>query len=272
MYSRLCTSALMIVVTMSTLQLSNVALSNAQVDNVVYAYSTYTQTQSLDNDCGIDKSSGINCANNGPIMQGDGLASSPVVTQSGSGHGVQEPPKQELEVRTVLGDEVTVPGGESGTSIASCDPDERVTGGGSQLSHQSGSIRHFALDNSYRVSLFAPGGPQTIQAEAECAKLVDGSGHGVQEPPKRDKTFDTEVVSNTVSGTPGGSSITAEVSCPADRQVTGGGHDINPPDTVNIRIIENEPLDNGWRATIQYLEAGNPIPEVTVFAECGKLV
>ena len=45
----------------------------------------------LFNECGLDGTSGINCANNGPLMQGDGLASSPIVTQFGGGRGQQGP-------------------------------------------------------------------------------------------------------------------------------------------------------------------------------------
>ena len=63
--------------------------------------------------------SGINCANSGPLMQGEGLASSPVVTQFSGGRGEQGPagpqgppgiqgeqgpagPKQELQLSTTF--------------------------------------------------------------------------------------------------------------------------------------------------------------------------
>ncbi|MGA7368452.1 MAG: hypothetical protein WBX01_04935, partial [Nitrososphaeraceae archaeon] len=59
-------------VAVSTFQLSTMVLSN--VDSVVYAYSSNSQAQSRANDCGIDETSGINCANNGPQNVGDGTA------------------------------------------------------------------------------------------------------------------------------------------------------------------------------------------------------
>ncbi len=79
-----------------------------------------SQAQSLVNNCGIGQSSGI-CANYGPMIQGDGSATTPVITQSGGQRGPPGPqgpagsqgpqgiqgeqgpagPTQELEVRTV---------------------------------------------------------------------------------------------------------------------------------------------------------------------------
>jgi hypothetical protein len=138
----------------------------------------FEQAASLVNDCSGDDGGGIICVNDNPQTQGEeNIVNTPVNSQIFN--PVKEGPKQELEVRTVLGDEVTVPREESGTSIASCDPDEKVTGGGSKVIPAVGSslnwrLEHFALGNSYRVSVFNPGMPLvTIQAEAECAKLVD---------------------------------------------------------------------------------------------------
>lgn len=129
----------------STLQV----LSN--VDSVVYAYSN-SQAQSLVNDCGIDESSGINCANNGPLMQGEGLASSPIVTQSGSGQGPPGPAK-ELQVRTVDGESVEAEPNELTAAVAGVPPDNPTTW----------ELNYFNLGPD----------PITLEAYAECAKLVD---------------------------------------------------------------------------------------------------
>ena len=86
-----CTSIFIIlVVAVSTSQISSVVLFNG---NVVYAYSN-NQAQSLTNECGIDGLTNLNCANNGPLMQGEGMASSPIVTQSaGRQQEPSEPPE-----------------------------------------------------------------------------------------------------------------------------------------------------------------------------------
>ena len=197
-----CTSVITIMlIAVSTSQLSSVILSDG---NVVYAYSN-NQAQSLDNDCGNDGSSGINCANNGPLMQGDGLASSPIITQSGGGGGQQGPPgpqgpkgdtgdtgpigpagpKQILQVRTVAGDVVQIPPGTSGEATAKCESGEVATGGG--LFHTSGANEinppeedqgnPTAKPTEWTVGYLNPSGPNqqsaAIRAFAECAKLVD---------------------------------------------------------------------------------------------------
>lgn len=138
----------------------------------------FDQAASLVNNCSGDNGGGVICINDNPQTQGEeNIINTPLNSQISN--PMKEGLKQELEVRTVVGDEVTVPGGESGTSIASCDPDEKVTGGGSKVKPAVGStlnwrLEHFVIDNSYRVSVFNPGMPQVIiQAEAECAKLVD---------------------------------------------------------------------------------------------------
>ena len=76
-------------VAVSTAQLSSIGLSNG---TVVYAYSN-SQAQSFVNECRIDGLTNLNCANNGPLMQGEGIASSPIVTQSaGRQQEPSEPP------------------------------------------------------------------------------------------------------------------------------------------------------------------------------------
>lgn len=87
--------SVLILLVASTAQVSSmIPLSGNSITspNTVYAKYSDSQAQSLVNECGEGEPSGINCANNGPLMQGEGLASSPVVTQSGSGQGQQGPP------------------------------------------------------------------------------------------------------------------------------------------------------------------------------------
>lgn len=89
---KLYTSVLAIVFTaVSTAQLSSMVALNGDITNNVYAKYSNNQAQSFVNECGLDGVTGINCANNGPLMQGDGLASSPVITQFGGGQRGTEP-------------------------------------------------------------------------------------------------------------------------------------------------------------------------------------
>ena len=70
-----------LLVAMSTAQLSSILLSNG---NVVYAYSN-SQAQSLNNDCEHG-----NCGNIGPQSQADGNAFAPIISLTG-GQGEQGP-------------------------------------------------------------------------------------------------------------------------------------------------------------------------------------
>jgi hypothetical protein len=58
--------------------ISGIPLISGVGSTTNYAHAKYSnsQAQSFVNECGLDESSGINCANNGPPMQGEGLASS----------------------------------------------------------------------------------------------------------------------------------------------------------------------------------------------------
>lgn len=76
-----------LLVAVSSAQLSSVVLSNG---TVVYAYSN-SQAQSLDNTCGNDGSSGINCANSGPQNIGDDTVTSLTPLQL-SNSGKEGPP------------------------------------------------------------------------------------------------------------------------------------------------------------------------------------
>lgn len=163
-------------------QLSTTVLSN--VDSVVYAYSTNSQAQSLNNEC----KHGV-CANNGPQTQADGtpIIAMPVITQSG-GQGEQGPPgpDKELQVTSRISEQVTVPPGEEGRATAHCETGETATGGGVVQTSDSveNKINPQIADaglpredpTSWVVAFINPGPePVFISAWAACAKLVDAS-------------------------------------------------------------------------------------------------
>jgi hypothetical protein len=127
-------SIIILIVGVSTTQLTSMVTLNGNPStfNDVYAKYSNDQAQSLANECGISDATGVNCGINSPLMQGDGLASSPIVTQSGGGQGEQGPPgpDKELQVRTVVSSEyVLVPPLASREISVECNPDEVVTGG-----------------------------------------------------------------------------------------------------------------------------------------------
>lgn len=79
-------ASVIIFLVVSTTQLSSMIVLNSNTilaPNTVFAKYSNNQAQSLVNECGVGDSSGPNCANNGPLTQGDGIASSPIVSQSG---------------------------------------------------------------------------------------------------------------------------------------------------------------------------------------------
>lgn len=186
-------------VAVSTIQLSSMIASNDNfVASIAYAKYSNSQTQSLVNECGIGDADSTTCANNGPLIQGDGTASSPVVTQSAGGEpgppgpqgpqgpkgeqGEQGPPgpDKELQVRQVEGQVFEVLQGTTRVATVFCGPDEFVTGGGYEVlglltdpihveeSAVSGPPDgwEFLATNSNQEDVF-------IQAKVECAKLVD---------------------------------------------------------------------------------------------------
>jgi hypothetical protein len=120
-----------ILVAVSTMQLSSMIVSNGNAASNVYAKYSNNQAQSLINECGIGESSGVNCAINGPQIQADGSATTPVISQTSGQRGPAGPSEseQKLQVRTVIGDStIALPGFT--TATASCAPDELATGGG----------------------------------------------------------------------------------------------------------------------------------------------
>jgi hypothetical protein len=87
-------------------------------------------------------------------------------------------------------------------------------------------------------------------------------------PEGPDKEFDTIIISKRSSLTPGTSIQVGEAICPDGTQVTGGGY--GEKDTgVSNDILEDRPIDNGWRLSIV---AQGDEEEFTVYAVCGKLI
>ncbi|CAN5585296.1 hypothetical protein BH23THE1_BH23THE1_19830 [soil metagenome] len=61
--------------------------------------------------------------------------------------------------------------------------------------------------------------------------------------------------------------MTAEVQCPEGTKVTGGGWKTDPPQNVEF---ESAPVNNGWKVSAKvHIDL---IPELTVYAQCGKLI
>jgi len=124
-------------------------------------------------------------------LKGDTGATGPAGPQGDTGpqgpqgvQGEQGPtgPDKELQVRTVLGDLVTVPPQARGHVNAQCASDEVVTGGGMEVQDEINVINPTIGDNGsppfnpnmWRAIYDNPGPqPVVVRAFAECAKLVD---------------------------------------------------------------------------------------------------
>ena len=194
-------------------------LSNS---NVVYAYSTnFEQAASQVINCSGDDESSQICVNNNQETQGKDNDNYAQTTTPPGPPGPQGPagpagatgatgatgpagpagatgatgatrpagPTQELQVRTVPGNLVTVPSGQVGSSRASCAADELATGGGTTISNpgsnqvnepdvdfgtRSGSLGPTDAPNQWHFGLFNPGpNSMDILSYAECAKLVN---------------------------------------------------------------------------------------------------
>jgi len=140
-------------------------------------------------------SHGSICGGMSPVIQADGSANSPINSpvynsgQQGSKgeQGEQGPPgpSQELQVRQVFGEPVTIPSGQGEAATASCDSDELATGGGFAVREESESNvinlpelsmagTPFDTPTIWNVGVENAGPEEiTIEAVAECAKLVD---------------------------------------------------------------------------------------------------
>lgn len=154
-------------------------------------HETTAASTSSENTCSL----GSICGAISPVIQADGSANSPINSQlSNSGQqgpkgeqGEQGPPgpTQELQVRQVMGDPVTIASGQEADATASCDADELVTGGGFAVREESesnvinlpelGTIgTPLNTPTTWNVVVDNPGPEEiTIEAVAECAKLVD---------------------------------------------------------------------------------------------------
>ena len=195
-FKRYTSIIIVVLVAVSTVQISSAVVFHDRIINNVYARYSNDQAQSLVNDCEHG-----NCGNNGPQSQADGNAFAPVISLSG-GQGEQGPPgqqgpkgdtgdtgppgpKQELQVRTVSSDFVTVQPNSEGFAHADCAADEVATGGGVIESPPlTNEINPFVEDLGGQVGIppksawvffYDNPGPEEvlIQAFAECAKLVD---------------------------------------------------------------------------------------------------
>ena len=202
--------------TIVSVLLSGIPLISSSAKNYANARYANTQTQANANEC----EGGTNCAVNSPHTQGDGVASTPLSLQiSNSGlqgppgppgpqglagpkgdtgaigpqgpagpqgsqgiQGQQGPPgpDKELEVRSVAGNSVNIPSGQTRTATASCDPDEVVTGGGIRAVDGINTVNPTHVfqgihgsPNTFELTYTNIGGGEaTIQVFAECAKLV----------------------------------------------------------------------------------------------------
>lgn len=193
--------------------LSGIPLISSSAMNYANARYANTQTQANAYEC----EGGTNCAVNSPQTQGDGVASTPLSLQiSNSGlqgppgpqglagpkgdtgaigpqgpagpqgsqgiRGQQGPPgpEKKLEVRSVAGNSVNIPSGQTRTATASCDPDEVVTGGGIRAVDGINTVNPTHVfqgihgsPNTFELTYTNIGGGEaTIQVFAECAKLV----------------------------------------------------------------------------------------------------
>lgn len=199
--------------TIDLVLLSGIPLISSSAMNYANARYANTQTQANANEC----EGGTNCAINSPQTQGDGVASTPLSLQI-SNSGLQGPPgpqglagpkgdtgaigpqgpagpqgsqgiqgqqglpgpEKELEVRSVAGNSVNIPSGQTRTATASCDPDEVVTGGGIRAVDGINTVNPTHLfqgihgsPNTFELTYTNIGGGEaTIQVFAECAKLV----------------------------------------------------------------------------------------------------
>jgi hypothetical protein len=119
-------------------------------------------------------------------LKGDTGASGPQGPPGPQGpqgiQGIQGPagPDKELQVRSVVGNSVTIPSGQTRTATASCDSDEVVTGGGIRVVDGINTVNPTHVfqgihgsPNTFELTYTNIGGGEaTIQVFAECAKLV----------------------------------------------------------------------------------------------------
>jgi hypothetical protein len=176
---------ILLVVAVSTAQLSSMVVSNDGVLNVYAKYSN-NQAQSLVNDCDVFSSGGApNCQNNAPQTTADGTAPISIQKSNPGQPGPQGPagpqgppgPDKILSTREVFN--TTESGGPGIISAeADCADDEEVTGGGYLVSPQNAVLDLIVNGNSrsnngWIVQIFSEVDNVDLTAFAECAKLVD---------------------------------------------------------------------------------------------------
>jgi hypothetical protein len=94
------------------------------------------------------------------------------------------------------------------------------------------------------------------------------------EPPTPNEDFATATVSNTVRVEPGFRTGTAEVSCPAGTEVTGGGYELRGasiPAGIDTNPWVDAPTNNGWKVSVKLVDVEDRFDDVflTVYAMCG---
>lgn len=170
------------------LLLATLAVSNSNIVTDLYAKYSNSQAQSLVNECGQDESSGINCVANGPQTQADGSANATPIVSNAGGQGQQGPPGprgppgppglvEDLDIETTQrgSEPVIIHPGATDHATASCNPDEKITGGGFTTSGNLDVITSLREGdtNDWVAGANNPSSQDgTIIAVVECAKLV----------------------------------------------------------------------------------------------------
>lgn len=112
---------------------------------------------------------------------GDTGAEGPQGVQGPQGEQGSPGPDKELQVRSVAGNTVNIPSGQTRTAAATCNPDEVVTGGGMRVVDGINTVNPthtfqgiHGSPNIFELTYTNIGGGEaSIQVFAECAKLVD---------------------------------------------------------------------------------------------------
>jgi hypothetical protein len=259
-------AGVMVPLVASTAQVSSMISLNGNFisiagPNSVYAKYSDSPTQSLNNECGIDESAGINCATNGLLTIGDGTATAlaPLQISNPAEEGPPGPagPKGDTGDTGPQGPEgLTGPKGDTGAEgPAGPQGPQGLTGPQGNVGPQGPQ------------GLTGAQGPQGIQGE--------------QGPPGPDKELQVrQRSSETVTVSPN-SVGEALAECRSDEVLTGGGfgvfddsnsNSINPNIRTDALVVE-EPDDS--RLAIYSVSVENPGPNpITIFAnaECAKLV
>jgi hypothetical protein len=176
-------------VAVSTAQLTFMVASNGIIADNAYAKYTnrFEEAASFTNSCSGDQS---HCIGNNVQTEGENNDPNTLISGPPGPEGPQEPPgpDQQLQVRRVNGDTVSVPAGSQRNADAFCDAGEVATGGGFDIiegifSEPPTNVRNPNIETlgfpdtqstQWTIVILNPG-PETvfIRAFAQCAKLVD---------------------------------------------------------------------------------------------------